>query len=137
MLTHEAKPDLTLIQTMGQMIHEIGYQLKLSPEIRARLIHTTSKAWMGTREELVLKVDLNIDDVARVITLVDGTQLDLEVEFVFKEMGWPSYTFELLDTTVLHGKLWSGTMLESHEDVGDEVAILIENLAANYYCSAR
>ena len=137
MLTHDSKPDLTLIQTLGQMLHEVGYQLKMSPEIRTRLIHTTSKAWMGTREELVLKVDLNIDDVARVITLVDGTQLDLEVEFVFKEMGWPPYTFELLDTTVLHGKLWSGTMLESHEDVGDEVAILIENLAANYYCSAR
>lgn len=46
------------------------------------------------------------------------------------------FTFEMLDTTVFHGKLWSGTMLESHEDVGDEVAKLIENLATIYYGSA-
>lgn len=137
MLTHEAKPYLTLIQTMGQMLHEMGYHLKLSPEIRTRLIHATRKAWKGSREELVLKVDLDVDEDARVITLVDGTQLDLEVELVFKELEGPLYTFEMLDTTVFHGKLWSSTMLEPYEDVGNEVARLIENLATNYYCSAR
>ena len=107
MLTHESKTDLTLIQTLGQMLNEVGYQLKLSSEIRTRLIHATRRAWKGSREELELKVDLNVDDAARVIALVDGTQL------------------------------WSGTMLESHEDVGNEVARLIENVATNYYCSAR
>lgn len=69
--------------------------------------------------------------------VVERTQLDLEVEFVFKELEGPLYTFEMLDTTVFHGKLWSGTMLISHEDVGNEVARLIENVATNYYCSAR
>lgn len=81
MLTHESKPDLTLIQTLGQTLNE--------------------------------------------------------VEFAFKELDGPLYTFEMLDTTVFHGKLWSGTMLEPHEDVGNEVARLIENVATNYYCSAR
>ena len=137
MLKHEDKPDLTLIQTLGQMLNEVGYQLKLSSEIRTRLIHATRKAWKGSRKELALKVDLDVDDGARVIALVDGTQLELEVEFAFKELEGPLYTFEMLDTTVFHGKLWSGTMLESHEDVGNEVARLIENVATNYYCSAR
>lgn len=95
-----------------------GYKVQLSAE---------TSAWF----------DLNVDDDARVITLVDGTQLDLEVEFAFKELDGPIHTFEMLDTTVFHGKLWSGTMLESHEDVWNEVARLIENVATNYYCSAR
>ena len=44
----------------------------------------------------------------------------------------------MLDTTVFHGRLWSHTMLESHEDVGDEITTLIEKLAASHYhCSAR
>lgn len=138
MLTHETKPDLTLIQTLGQMLNEVGYQLKLSSEIRTQLIHATRKAWKGSRDELALKVDLDVDDGARVITLVDGAQLDLEVEFVFKELEGPLYTFEMLDTTVFHGRLWSHTMLESHEDVGDEITTLIEKLAASHYhCSAR
>ena len=109
MLTHERNPDLTLIQTLGQMLNEVGYQLKLSSEIRTRLIHARMRAWAGSREELALKVDLDVDEDARVITLVDGTQLDLEVEFVFKELDGPIYTFEMLDTTVLHGKLWSSS----------------------------
>ena len=78
MLTHEAKPDLTLIQTMEQMIHEIGYQLKLSPEIRARAAESVRLAWTSDGEELELQVDL---------------------------------------------------------DVGDEIAILIENVAASHYYS--
>ena len=137
MLTHDSKPDLTLIQTLGQMLNEVGYQLKLSPEIRTKLIHTSRKAWKGSLEELALKVDIDVDDDARVITLVDGTHLELEVEFAFKELEGSLYTFEMLDTTVFHRKLWSGTMLEFHEDVGNEVARLIENVATNYYCSAR
>ena len=44
-------------------------------------------------------------------------------------------TFEMLDATVFHGGLWSHTLLESHEDVGDEIAILIENVAASHYHS--
>ena len=48
MLTHDSKPDLTLIQTLGQMLNELGYQLKLSSEIRTRLIHATRKAWKGS-----------------------------------------------------------------------------------------
>ena len=91
----------------------------------------------GYKVQLSAETSAWFDDDARVITLVDGTQLDLEVEFVFKELEGPLYTFEMLDTTVSHGKLWSGTMLESHEDVGNEVARLIENVATNYYCSAR
>ena len=136
MLAHESKPDLTLIQTLGQMLNEVGYQLKLSSEIRTQLIHATRKAWKGSREELALKVDLNVDDDARVITLVDGTQLDLEVEFVLRGLNNPYGTFDMLDTTVFHGELWSGIMLESHEDVGDEIVRLIENLATIYYGSA-
>lgn len=134
MLTHEAKPDLTLIQTMGQMIHEIGYQLKLSPEIRARATESARLAWASDGEELELQVDLDVDD-AQVITLVPGTQLGFELEFVFRELENPYGCFELLDTTVFHDKFWSHTMLEAHEDVGDEIAILIENVAASHYYS--
>ena len=134
MLTHEAKPDLTLIQTMGQMIHEIGYQLKLSPEIRARAAESARLAWTSDGEELELQVDLDVDD-AQVITLVPDTQLGFELEFVFRELENPYGCFELLDTTVFHDKPWSHTMLEAHEDVGDEIAILIENVAASHYYS--
>lgn len=138
MLKHEDKPDLTLIQTLGQMLNEVGYQLKLSSEIRTQLIHATRKAWKGSLEELALKVNLDVDDDARVITLVDGTQLDLEVEFVLLGLNNPYGTFEMLDTTVFHGELWSGIMIEPHEDVGDEITTLIEKLAASHYhCSAR
>lgn len=134
MLTHETKPDLSLIQTMGQMIHEIGYQLKLSPEIRARAAESARLAWTSDGEELELQVDLDVDD-AQVITLVPGTQLGFELEFVFRELENPYGCFELADTTVFHDKPWSHTMLEDHEDVGDEIAILIENVAASHYYS--
>lgn len=135
MLTHEAKPDLTLIQTMGQMLHEVGYRLKLSPEIRDRAAESARIAWAGEREELELRVDLDVDDDARVITLVPGTQIEFELEFVFRELENPYGCFELLETTVFRGKLWSHTMLEDHEEVGDEVAILIEQVAASHYHS--
>ena len=135
MLTHETKPDLTLIQTLGQMLNEVGYQLKLSSEIRERAAESERLAWASEREELQLKVDLDVDDDARVITLVPGTQLGFELEFVFRELENPYGCFELLDTTVFHDKLWSHTMLEAHEDVGDEIAILIENVAASHYYS--
>ena len=135
MLTHESKQDLTLIQTLGQMLDEVGYQLKLSSEIRELAAESARLAWSGDREELALKVNIDVDDDARVITLVDGTHLELQVEFVFKELEGPIYTFEMLDATVFHGGLWSHTLLESHEDVGDESAILIENVAASHYHS--
>ena len=51
MLTHDSKPDLTLIQTLGQMLNEVSYQLKLRSEIRTRLIRATSRAWKGSRED--------------------------------------------------------------------------------------
>ena len=138
MLTHESKPDLTLIQTLGQMLNEVGYQLKLSPEIRTMVAEPARLAWACSRETLQLQVDLDVDDDAQVITLVPGTHLEFELEFAFRrELINPYGCFEMLNTTVFHGKLWSGTMLESHEDVGDEVARLIENVATNYYCSAR
>lgn len=136
MLTHEGKPDLTLIQTMGQMLHEIGYQLKLSPEIRERAAESARLAWACSRETLQLQVDLDVDDDAQVITLVPGTQLEFELEFAFRrELVNPYGCFEMLDTTVFHDKLWSHTILEAHEDVGDEVTILIEQVSANHYHS--
>lgn len=61
MLKHEDKPDLTLIQTMGQILHEIGYQLKLSQEIRERATESARLAWACSRETLTLKVDMEID----------------------------------------------------------------------------
>ena len=134
MLTHEAKPDLTLIQTMGQMIHEIGYQLKLSPEIRARAEEAARLSLASEREELTLWVDLDIDDAERVIVLTPGTQLGFELEFVFREIDHYG-CFEGLETTVANGELNSSTMIEAHEDVGDEVATLVEDLATSHYHS--
>lgn len=61
MLTHESKPYLTLIQTMGQILHEIGYQLKLSQEIQTMASETARLAWACSRETLTLKVDMEID----------------------------------------------------------------------------
>ena len=84
MLTHESKPDLTLIQTLGQMLNEVGYQLKLSPEIRTMVAEPARLAWACSRETLQLQVDLDVDDDAQVITLVPGTHLEFELEFAFR-----------------------------------------------------
>lgn len=135
MLMHEAKPDLTLIQTMGQMLHEIGYRLKLSPEIRERATESARLAWSGDVEELELQVDMDVDDDTQVITLVPGTQLEFELEFCLRELENPYGCFEMLDTTVFHVGLWSHTMLEAHENVGDEITILIESVATSHYHS--
>ena len=136
MLKHEDKPDLTLIQTMGQILHEIGYQLKLSQEIQTMASETARLAWACSRETLTIKVDMEIDDDAQVITMVPGTQLELELEFEFRRELINQYgCFEMLDTTVTHGGLWSHTMLEAHENVGDEITILIENVTASHYHS--
>lgn len=134
MLTHESKPDLTLIQTLGQMLNELGYQLKLSSEIRERAEETARLSWASEREELTLWVDLDIDDAERVIVLTPGTQLGFELEFVFREIDHYG-CFEVLETTVANGELNSSTMFEAHEDVGDEVATLIEDLATAHYHS--
>ena len=80
---------------------------------------------------------MDIYDAERVIVLTPGTQLALELEFVFRELENHYGCFEMLDTTVFHGKLWSHTMLEAHEDVGDEIAILIENVASHYHSGTR
>lgn len=136
MLTHEAKPYLTLIQTMGQMLHEVGYQLKLRSEIRGFAAESASIAWACSREALQLRVDLDVDDDAQVITLSPGTQIEFKLEFEFRrEFINPYGCFEMLDTKVTHGSLWSETTIEAHEDVGDQVAILIENVAASHYHS--
>ena len=80
-------------------------------------------------------MDLDVDDGQQVITLVLGTHLEFELEFVFRELENHYGCFELLDTTVTRGNLWSHTMLEPHEDVGDEITILIETVAASHYHS--
>lgn len=134
MLTHEAKPNLSLIQTLGQMLNEVGYQLRLSSEIRERAEEAARLSLASEREELTLRVDLDIDDAERVIVLTPGTQLGFELEFVFREIDHYGF-LEGLETTVANGELNSSTMLESHEDVGDEIAILIENVAASHYHS--
>ena len=92
-------------------------------------------AWACSLETLMLKVDMEIDDDAQVITMVPGTQLELELEFEFRQLISQYGCFDMLDTTVTHGGLWCHTMLEAHDDVGDEVRILIETVAANHYRS--
>ena len=47
MLTHETKPDLSLIQTLGQMLNEVGYQLRLSSEIRERAEEAARFSWQA------------------------------------------------------------------------------------------
>ena len=110
MLTHETTPELSLLQALGDL-SRADYEFKFAPAVRQTILDLTLIQTLG--------------------------QMLNEVEFAVKERDGPLYTFEMLDTTVFHGKLWSGTMLEYHEDVGNEVARLIENVATNYYCSTR
>ena len=136
MIQQTARP-ISLEMALRDMI-AAGYKVQLSAETSTWFDELYDRIRMGgeiiTHETLGLSMEF-LDSEHDWI--VHGTQLELEAEFAFKELEGPLYIFEMLDTTVFHGKLWSSTMLESHEDVGDEIARLIENVATNYYCSAH